>query len=251
MLQWDLFTQGERILNSRQRNVRASAPPIDNMTGETSTTMAASELTPSLPSCAGFQTGYPPVDMVLGDQLSNTIPHCWVQTQTSLTRLLHWQVSLDNCNIDQIAQEIVKLRNGGANSICKFRKSADDDDEDIDRFFSGLDQALFRLHQDKIRRAEYDNKSAEVLLYIMPESLMHYQVQKGVTDEIGLQLKKWANKKDNNGRSIADVTPVQRRVGRIRDKGTANIKRNGLPWKSPDLSFGPLGAMPSLVGEVS
>lgn len=225
-----------------------SALAIDDMVRGTSTAMTASDYTPSLPPCAGLRTDHP-VDMVQYEHLSSRTPSCWTQTQTLLTRLPSWQVSPDNCTVDQIAQQIVKLRECGANPIYKFRKPAD---KDIDQFLFDVDQALLRLDQDRIRRAEYDSKSTEVLLYIMPEPPMHHQVQKSVTDEILFQLKKWANEKNNsNESSVADVARIKRRVGRVRDKGTALIKRNGLPWRCPDLSFGPLGAMPSLVGEVS
>ncbi len=151
----------------------------------------------------------------------------------------------DFSTIEEIIDYIVNTRQGlstrdcAGESILGFHWQA----SGVDELFEQLDARLVELDEPKIHRVEYDYESETVYLDIMSESRLHFKVQIGLRDHIKNHILRWL--------ATANDTRIQDLFRSIDEPGTAVIKYERKIHKQPDVSFGQVGTLPSLVCEVS
>ncbi|OIW22105.1 hypothetical protein CONLIGDRAFT_557427, partial [Coniochaeta ligniaria NRRL 30616] len=133
---------------------------------------------------------------------------------------------LDNPTLDRIVQHIVDVRRRNTQVICTFDWPADQ----IDTLFSHLAVRLHTLGEDKVRHTEYDYRLEKIILYIMQESRIHYQVKYGLDQEIRLGLML--------SMSAIQEVDLRLRAKAIIGHGTASIHQDGRILRQADCSFG-------------
>ncbi|KAL2129245.1 hypothetical protein VTI74DRAFT_8014 [Chaetomium olivicolor] len=150
-------------------------------------------------------------------------------------------VSLNVSTIEEILGCIVSARQSGTESILGFHWQA----SQVHDLSEQLDARLLELDQIKIRRFEYDYESETVYLDVMGESEFHYQVGAGV--------RRYIENRIAESYALATIhdPEIRRLMKSIKERGTFLMKYGDKLCKQADISFGPVGSLPSLVCEVS
>jgi hypothetical protein len=153
------------------------------------------------------------------------------------------QVLLNFSTTGEIVEYIVNARRNvsvchlGSEPILSFHWQA----SQVHSLAEELDARLLEIDQQKIYRFEYDYVS-KIVFIKMSESILHAKAYNGLRDYLKRCIEGFIDAKDP--RFSAPLKFVD-------DYGPASIKVENKLLKAPDASFGKIGALPSLLCEVS
>ncbi|KAH6640621.1 hypothetical protein F5144DRAFT_609588 [Chaetomium tenue] len=142
--------------------------------------------------------------------------------------------------IEDVIHAIASFRQRGTEELgLKFHWKA----SKVEGLSEYLNAKLAELDQPKVRHFEYDYETEMVSLEIMSESVVH--------GEAKIELEQYLEKCLADAWSPTNEDKILRAIQSVIPQGTTDIKYEAKLWKQPDVSFGVVHTLPSLVCEVS